>query len=88
MRRHEELTGFDAALFVEAPPEYATCSVCLGVLNDPHSCLQGHRRAPRSQNLVRPLRRQHAMQPLRRITAVTDALRDALRVVCTLRALR
>jgi hypothetical protein len=39
------MIGFDTALFVEAPPEYASCSVCLGVLNDPHSCLQGRRRA-------------------------------------------
>jgi hypothetical protein len=39
------MIGYDAALFLEPPPEYVTCSVCLGVLNDPHSCLQGHRRA-------------------------------------------
>jgi hypothetical protein len=63
------MIGFDTALFVEAPPEYASCSVCLGVLNDPHSCLQGHRRARTKNRRIR----------VRANTAATDALRRAVR---------
>jgi hypothetical protein len=37
--------GVDAALFVEAPPDWASCAVCLAVLRNPVNCARGHRRA-------------------------------------------
>ena len=38
-----QLEGYDEKLFVQQPVTASPCTVCLGVMNDPVSCPEGHR---------------------------------------------